>query len=123
MEFVRVSDKRTGHQYSIVEDAVDPEHHKVLADHAALDADGRPLPPKLKVPKAPVASYAGRKKADLQDEIARRNAERPDGDRIEVAGKGTVSDLVAALEADDEAHPHSVEENGSSDDSSEENQS
>lgn len=46
-------------------------------------------------------SYKGWLKADLEDEVARRNGGRAEDDVIEVEGNGTVADLVAALEADD----------------------
>lgn len=46
--------------------------------------------------------YAKQKKADLEAEVARRNAARDEDSQITVEGKGTVADLVAALEADDE---------------------
>lgn len=52
--------------------------------------------------KAP--SYSSMKKADLEAEVAKRNEVRADDDVIEVEGKGTVADLVAALEADDAAN-------------------
>lgn len=42
-EFVRVRDKRTGHQYSTR--FPHPEHHEVL-DQPAVDANGRSLPAK-----------------------------------------------------------------------------
>jgi hypothetical protein len=52
--------------------------------------------------KAP--SYSSMKKADLEAEVASRNEGRAADDIIEVEGKGTVADLVAALEADDAAN-------------------
>lgn len=48
-------------------------------------------------------AYSSMKKADLEAEVARRNEGRNEGDVIQVAGKGTVADLVTALEADDAA--------------------
>lgn len=44
--------------------------------------------------------YQSMKVADLKAEIARRNADRDEADRISTDGKK--ADLVAALEADDE---------------------
>lgn len=48
-------------------------------------------------------AYSSMLKADLQAEVAKRNEGRGDDDVIEVEGKGTVADLIAALEADDAA--------------------
>lgn len=48
------------------------------------------------------SSYSGMKKAELEAEVEKRNADRDDADKVVVEGKGTVADLVAALEADDE---------------------
>ena len=48
-------------------------------------------------------SYKGWKKAELEAEVDKRNEDREGDDLIEVDGKGTVADLVAALEADDAA--------------------
>lgn len=39
-------------------------------------------------------------KAELQAEVDRRNAERPEAEAVQVEGKGTVADLRKALEAD-----------------------
>lgn len=46
--------------------------------------------------------YAKRKKADLEDLVAERNATRPEADALDV-GNGTVKELAAALDADDAA--------------------
>lgn len=53
--------------------------------------------------------YAGQNKDVLAAEVERRNADRDEEDQIEVEGTGRdgnvlKDDLVAALEADDEAH-------------------
>lgn len=40
---------------------------------------------------------------DLKAEIATRNEDRDEDDHIVVGGKGNKADLIAALEADDEA--------------------
>lgn len=45
--------------------------------------------------------YLKWRKADLEDEVDRRNKDRDDV--IEVGGNGTVADLAAALDADDAA--------------------
>ena len=46
-DLVRVSDKRTGHHYTTAQSVVDadPGRYRVLKS-AAVDIDGRPLPPK-----------------------------------------------------------------------------
>jgi hypothetical protein len=77
------------------------------------DTTDRPTASTRTVPSAPPADpeptkpedYTGSdwKKADLEAEIDRRNDARAAGDvMIEVAGKGNVEDLRAALVADDE---------------------
>ena len=43
--YVRVKDKATKHEYSVVASAVDPEHQDVL-DKPATNCDGTPLAPK-----------------------------------------------------------------------------
>lgn len=56
------------------------------------------------VEEDPNDSYRNWKNAELEAEIESRNSVRADGDKIVPAG--TKKDhLVAALEADDEAHP------------------
>ena len=45
IEYVRVKDAATKHEYSVVASAVDSEHMTVL-DKPATFRDGRPLPPK-----------------------------------------------------------------------------
>lgn len=47
--------------------------------------------------------YKGLKKPDLQKLVDDRNADRDEDARIVVGGNGTVADLIAALEADDQA--------------------
>lgn len=44
-EFVRVRDKDTKHEYSVVASAVDPEFQTVI-DKPAAHSDGTPLPAK-----------------------------------------------------------------------------
>ena len=50
-EFKRVKDKRTGHEYSVVN--VDKENHEVL-DKPAVGRNGKPLPakPMVRLPRA-----------------------------------------------------------------------
>lgn len=45
--------------------------------------------------------YHSMRKADLEQEVANRNADRDEDNQVVVDGKGTVKDLIAALEADD----------------------
>lgn len=45
-EFVRVRDKDTKHEYSVVASAVDPAAHEVLKSKDAVHVDGTPLPMK-----------------------------------------------------------------------------
>lgn len=102
--WIRVEDKRTGHQYSVRNP--NEQHHKVL-DKPAATADGRPLPAK---PKRRLETPAGQPavkpydkwlKPALEAEVEKRNTDR-DGDHLVVVeGNGTVADLAAALEADD----------------------
>jgi hypothetical protein len=47
--------------------------------------------------------YDQLKKADLQAEVDRRNAERDEDHQVVVEGKGNVPDLIEALRADDQA--------------------
>lgn len=47
--------------------------------------------------------YSKLKKDELEAEVEKRNGARDEGDRIEVGGTGTKADLIAALEADDQA--------------------
>lgn len=49
------------------------------------------------------SGYSSMKKAELEQEVEDRNAERAPESQIEVGGNGTVKDLIAALEADDES--------------------
>lgn len=49
--FVRVKDKDTKHEYSVVESTVDPAAHEVL-DKPGAATDGTALPPKYFVSKS-----------------------------------------------------------------------
>ena len=53
-KWIRVSDKRTGHQYTVAKRAFLREFHTVI-NSPAVDRNGDPRPPKHKVPlgKAP----------------------------------------------------------------------
>lgn len=62
---------------------------------AVLDATSETL-----VEAAPI-DYSGRKKDSLEGEVKERNEGRPDDQKIVVEGKGTIPDLIAALQADD----------------------
>ena len=104
-EYVRVKDKDTRHEYSVVASAVDPEFHTVLKKDAA-NADGTPLPAKHYVDLSSRTDlYESRTVGDLKDELARRNATRPADAQLEVGGQGNKPDLIAALIADDEENP------------------
>lgn len=48
-EYVRVRDKKTGHEYSVVRSALDEESQVVL-DKPAAWPDGRPMEPKYRIP-------------------------------------------------------------------------
>lgn len=109
IEYTRVRDRDTGHCYSVVSSAVDPDAHEPLFDddgnpEVAINPDGTPLP----VVHAPAADgplsggYEAATNSALNEEIARRNRDRSDGDEIVPAGKKK-DDLVAALYADDQS--------------------
>lgn len=51
IQFVRVRDKATGHEYDVVESAVDPEAHEVLKDYPE-NTTGVPRPAKHRITKA-----------------------------------------------------------------------
>jgi hypothetical protein len=51
--YYRVRHADTGHTYSVVVDAYDPDVH-ALVDEAAVDSDGLPLGPRFKGDPAPV---------------------------------------------------------------------
>lgn len=57
-EYVRVEDKDTGHQYSILRRSVDDAAHKIVASEA-VDAGGNPLPAVHAAPKASAAAKSG----------------------------------------------------------------
>jgi len=63
IEFVRVRDKDTGHEYDVVATAVDPEAHEVLKDYPP-NLTGIPRPAKHRTDKAaasaPKTAPAGR---------------------------------------------------------------
>jgi len=66
-EFVRVRDKDTGHEYSVVHVQ---DHHEVLKDKKAVDANGRPYPakPKTSVAKKATASKSSTSSKPSGDE-------------------------------------------------------
>lgn len=51
---VRVKDKQTGAHLTITQGRVDrnKDRYEVLKDHAAVDVNGKPYPPKPQQPKA-----------------------------------------------------------------------
>jgi len=97
-KWTRVRDKRTGHHITVAH--VNAEHHEVLKDHRATDLNGRPLPPKYNQS----VGYDDQQVKALKAEVERRNDGRDEVDLIVVGGTGNKADLVAALEADDQAH-------------------
>jgi hypothetical protein len=105
-EFVRVADKETGHHVSIPKARFDanPDAWRTV-DSPATYADGTPRPPKYKVDLEPASPLASMTVAQLNDEIARRNADRdPEGDTyIRPEAPGNKPELLAALAADSTA--------------------
>ena len=61
-DYLRVRENGTGHEYSVVASAVEPDNHKVLDDEPAVDGNGNPLPP--------VESTKGGKKAASDKETS-----------------------------------------------------
>ena len=55
IEFVRVRDKDTGHEYDVVASAVDPEAHEILPDYPPNDT-GYARPAKIRTDKAAKAT-------------------------------------------------------------------
>lgn len=51
-KYVRVKDKRTGHQYDVLEQLVDKKNHE-LVDQRRFPPTSRPRPPKHHVGKPP----------------------------------------------------------------------
>lgn len=108
-KFIRVRDieltEKTGAPFdlTIVASSFNPaaDVYELLGDEPATNPDGTPLPPSRgkaeSTDNAP--KYKGTK-ADLQAEIDRRNADRPEDAQI-VPGGTTKNALVAALQADD----------------------
>lgn len=91
-EFIRVRWNDSGTEQSIPKpSAVDAEAYEVL-DEDATDQNLRVLPPVLAEAKEPT-------KAELLDEIARRNQGRDESDQIPT--QGNKPDLIKAIEADD----------------------
>lgn len=106
LKWARVRDKDTGHEYSVIESAVDEKTVTVLDNEHAVDNLGEPLPPKY-AGTQPVAEsddksgYEAMKKDELEAEIGSRNSDRAEADQIVVGGNGNKPDLIAALVADD----------------------
>lgn len=121
MTYVRVKQKETGHELSVKSGWADrfADALEFLTDAdgnpaKATDAGGDPLPPKYRVTPdeaeaAKVAAgevpYMKRRKGELEKEIADRNANRPDDQRITVEEPGNKPELAAALDADDNEAP------------------
>lgn len=90
-EFIRVRFHDSGTEQSIPKpSAVDSDAYEVLGE-AAVDHNLRVLPPVVAEVKEPT-------KADLLEEIARRNQGRDEADQIPT--QGNKPDLIKAIEAD-----------------------
>jgi hypothetical protein len=63
----------------------------------------RPGKPRTDKAGEPASSsiYDSYSKADLEDEVAKRNADRDEPDHVAIAPPGNKPDLIAALTADD----------------------
>lgn len=108
LDWVRVSDRDTGHRRSVRRIQVPHGNYEVLDEPAIHDdpADSRygdPLPPEYGVDTPEPTGHAAATVPELRAEIARRNTDRPEDARIVVGGRGNKPDLVAALEDDDQA--------------------
>ena len=91
-EFIRVRFRDSGTEQSIPKPtAVDSDAYEVL-DEDAVDHNLRVLPPVVRDAKEPT-------KAELLDEIGRRNQGRDEADLIPT--QGNKPDLIKAIEADD----------------------
>lgn len=91
-EFIRVRYHDSGTEQSIPKPpAIDTDAYEVL-DEAAADRNLRVLPPVIPTAKEPT-------KAELLDEIGRRNQGRNEADLIPT--QGNKPDLIKAIEADD----------------------
>ena len=91
-EFIRVRFRDSGTEQSIPRPtAIDSDAYEVL-DEDAVDRNLRVRPPVVKNAKEPT-------KAEILDEIARRNQGRDEADQIPT--QGNKPDLIKAIEADD----------------------
>ena len=61
IQFVRVRDVSTGHEYDVPEQAVDPAAHEVLTDYPSNDV-GIPRPAKHRTTKATTAAAKAKEK-------------------------------------------------------------
>jgi len=105
-DWVRVLDTDTGHERSVRTSELRHGNYEVREDVDALDELGNPQAPVYK-DAAPAEdtppTYDKRLKAELEAEIAARNAGRVEDDHI--TASGTKAELAAALVADDADHP------------------
>lgn len=108
-EYLRVLDTDTGHKSSIQRSQLAHGNYKVLADEDAVDVAGDPLPPVFAQSPSPgeeAKPYAKWSNAELEDEVDRRNDARGEDETyVVVESPANKAQLVAALEADDLAHP------------------
>lgn len=119
MTDVRAKQLETGHELSVDEDWAKqfPKAYEILLDEdgsprPGRDRGGEVIPPKYHVTVEEAAAkkvaagakpYLERRKAELEAEVSKRNADRDEGDQIVVASPGNKPELAAALEADDDA--------------------
>lgn len=102
----RVRDKRTDNEYTVR--YVDPEVHEVL-DEAAVDHNGYDLPPTGPrgdtdaAADAVAPDYDALSRDELRDAVKARNEARGEGQEPPLVVSGAKADLVAVLQADDEA--------------------
>lgn len=97
-DYVRALDRDTGTEISVFRSELDHGNYDVL-DEAAVNANGDPLPARRTSDPVPEQGYAVHSVVDLKAEIDRRNAERVAEQHV--PSSGNKSDLIAALDADD----------------------
>lgn len=97
-EYVRAYDVDTDTEASVFRSALDHGNYEEM-DESAVNANGDPLPARRRSEAAPETGYAAHTVVDLKAEIDRRNADRVEEQHV--PSSGNKSDLIAALEADD----------------------
>lgn len=66
-EYLRVKDKSTGHEFSVIASAVDEESMQVVLEKDAADHTGEPLPPEYATKSLSSNTPSGQQ-ADLKKE-------------------------------------------------------